>query len=826
MPSWPSTSSKPFEKTMKLLSIRLHPFGGTANRTCTLHDGINILEGPNEFGKSTLSSALWHALFTPTHLTPANLRNTMARWYPKPGGDHARVTVHFLAEGQTWSLEKTWGAGSASSLQADGAAAIADPAQVQARLNILLHRNEATWRHVLFTHQAQLAATVEQLRLNSAKVDEVQSLLAGAAAIPGDIPPDKLSAAIESRLNQHFGRWDLATHGPEKGRGIDHPWANGVGPLLDAWYAMERIRRKLAEVIQHEQSVDEINSQIHHVTGEMSADDDFVRTGRGLRDGLGQRSGLEERCQRLAGELRLLKETMVAWPGAAQVIQAKETELSAVTKDLETVETELGIARKRGQAEQLRTAHGLLVRAKDDWQRAAASLAESKPVAPELLAELKRLDKEIDTLRIRIAAQKLTARLESASSRSVTIQRGTGEPEIISLSPSVAWENQADGIFRIEFDELRLCVESGTGDVQALFTNLESARARHAELLLTLGHESLAAAQQAEAAHQKRLAEEATTKGLYRTTLQGRTEEAWAADMAALANLPETRSAEVLEAEKNRLLGRKAALDLEIRQERERIEKWTRDHLDLDSLTDKVLAQTAASNQAKQELAGLPELPEGFTSITAYLELLGQKEKAREQQDLRLKDLKIEQGRLAGAAPAITADELRVDLETRQREFERQQATGQSLLRIRAKLQAVIADRGNEDPLQGLAKAVSNHFRNLTGDRYQEVTLDGTAPARVGGTLTLETTLLSQGTLGSLALATRLALSELYLKGMDGFFLLDDPFTDLDATRRAAAVQSIGAFAENHQVLFFTCHPEHAGQMQSLPRAKRFQIAE
>ena len=67
--------------------------------------------------------------------------------------------------------------------------------------------------------------------------------------------------------------------------------------------------------------------------------------------------------------------------------------------------------------------------------------------------------------------------------------------------------------------------------------------------------------------------------------------------------------------------------------------------------------------------------------------------------------------------------------------------------------------------------------------------MDGTAPTRVGGALTLDTPLLSQGTLGSLALATRLALSELYLKGMDGFFLLDDPFTDLDATRRAAAIQ-------------------------------------
>ncbi len=809
---------------MKLLSIRLHPFGGTANRTCTLHDGINVLEGPNEFGKSTLSNALWHALFTPTNLPPAALRNTMGRWYPKPGGDHARITIQLHADGQTWTLQKTWGAGAASSLQAEGSASIADPARVQAQLLTLLKRNEATWRHVLFTGQAQLAATMEQLRANAGNVDEVQSLLAGPAAIPGDIPPDKLAAALEVRVTQHFGRWDIGTNGPEKGRGIDNPWANGKGPLVEAYYAMETVRRRMNEVIQHEKAVDDINSQIHRIAGDVSADEEFVRTGRGLRDGLGKRAGLDERCQRLAGELRLLKDIMVAWPGAAQVIQAKEAELAAVTKDLESVEAELKNARKRSQAEQLRTSHGLLAKAKEEWQRSATRLAESKAVPPELLAELKRLEKEIDRLRINIAAQKLTAKLESASSRSVTVQRGTGEPEILNLSPSTPWESQADGLFRLEFQDLKLSVESGTGDVNALFTALETARSRLAEILKSLDHENLAAAQQADTGHQKRVTEEGTRKGLYRTTLQGRSEEEWSADMAALADLPETRSVEVLEGEKTRLLGRKAALDLEIRQEREKVEKWSRDHLDLDSLTDKILSQTASANQAKQELAGLPELPEGYASVSAYLELLGKKEAACEHRDQQLKDLKIEQGRLNGAAPANTAEELRADLEIQQRDFERQQADGQALLRIQAKLQSVIADRGIDDPMQGLTTAVSNHFKNLTGGRYQEVTLDGTAPTRVAGALTLDTMLLSQGTLGSLALATRLALSELYLKDIDGFFLLDDPFTDMDTTRRAAAIQAIGTFAENHQVLFFTCHPEHAGELQSLAGAKGLQV--
>ncbi len=805
---------------MKILSIRLHPFGGTANLKCTLNNGINVLEGPNEFGKSTLSNALWHALFTPTNLTPSNLLKTMGRWYPKPGGDHARVTLQFHADGHHWTLQKSWGACGASSLQSDGAPGIADAIQVQASLNTLLHRNEATWKHVLFTGQAQLAATMEQLRANAGKVDEVQSFLAGASAIPGDIPPDKLTAALEDRIAKHFGRWDINTRGPVGGRGIERPWVNEVGPLLEAYYAQERIRRKLDEVILHEKAVDDINAKILSLIGDMSSDDDFVRSGRTIRDGLGKRAGLDERCQRLTGELRLLKDIMTAWPGAAQVTQGKEAELTGVVNDLESLEAELLNARKRNQAEQTRVAHGLLTKAKEEWQRAAIQLSESKAVPPELLAGIGKLEKEIDRLRIQIAAQKLTAKLESAASLSVRIQRGTGGPETIILSPSEAWEEQADGIFRMEYQDLKLSVESGTGDVNALFTGLESARQRYTEILKTIGHESLAAAQLADTEHRKLIAEEKTKKTLYQAALQERSEQEWAADMTALADLPETRSVEVLEKEKTARLGRKAALDLEIRQEREKIAKWTTDHVDLDTLTDKILSKTAEDKQGRQDLAGLPELPDGFASIPEYLELLSKREAAREQREQRLGNLKLEQAALTGAAPNNTAEELSADLEIKQREFERQQADGQALLRIQAKLQGVITERGIDDPMKELVAAVSSYFRDLTEGRYQEVTLDGTAPVKVAGALSLDTALLSQGTLGSLALATRLALSELYLKDMDGFFLLDDPFTDLDASRRAAAVKAIGTFSQKHQVLFFTCHPEHAQELQNLVGAQ------
>jgi exonuclease SbcC len=811
---------------MKLLSIRLHPFGGTANRTCTLHDGINVLEGPNEFGKSTLSKALWHALFKRTDLTPANLRDTMGRWYPIPGGDHTRVTLEFEAGGHKWTLHKTWGAGAASSLQAEGAAGIADPGEVQKQLNTLLRRNEATWQQVMFTSQAQLAATMERLQQNSAKVDDVQSLLAGPAAIPGDIPPDKLTAALEARIAQHFGRWDVSASGPERGRGIDNPWANGKGPLLDAWYAMEAVRRDLKDVRGYEEQVDEVNAKIKGLQSKIEVDSDFVITGRRLKDGLASRGGLEEKIQRLGGEQTALKAVLVDWPGADKVISGKKVELEGVKTTLEALADELKSAKMRADAKQLKLAHGKLVEARETWNAEATKLSESKAVSTDSLTELKRLEKDISDIRIKIEAQKLSAKIESATPTSVMIVRGTDAPETLTLTAAEAWEGQADGKLIVELRDMKISVASGTGDMDALFEQLEKAIQRRQETLETLGHESLSSAEAADINHQKCVRDESRRRELYTASLMGRTEDEWASEMAALEALPETRSVATLEAEQAAAVRNEAKLTLDIQEDLKKVVNWTIEHTDLDTLMTKILVKTGELNAAKQDLAGLPALPDGFTSIPEYLDLLSQKESAREQHEQRLVALKLDQAALTGAAPDTTAEELTADLEIKQRKFERQQADGQALLRIQSKLKTVIAERGIDDPMQGLTTAVSNHFSNLTGGRYQEVTMNGTAPTQVGGALTLETTLLSQGTLGSLALATRLALSELYLKDMDGFFLLDDPFTDMDTTRRAAAIQAIGTFAAKHQVLFFTCHPDHAGELQDLAGAQRLLVTD
>ena len=805
---------------MKILRIRLHPFGGVADRTCDLHDGVNVIEGPNEFGKSTLNNALWHGLFTPTNLPPVGLKKAMGRWYPRPGGDHSRVTLEFESEGQKWTLQKTWGASASSIIQSNGGAAIAEPAKVQEQLLALVHRNEATWRHVLFVGQSQLARTMQDLKDQSKEIDDIQPLIAGAAAIPGDISPDKLAAAIDERIEGHFSRWDISTSGPEKGKGVDNPWANKIGPQLATYYAMETVRGDLKNVRSYEEQVDEVNAKIIGLQSKIEVDRDFVNTGRGLKDGLASRSGLEEKIQRLGGEQSALKAVLVDWPGADKVIGAKQAELEGLKTTLQSLANELKSAKKRADAEQLRLAHGKLVEAREAWNAEATKLSESKAVSAESLTELKRLEKDISDFRIKIEAQKLSAKIESVIPTSVMIVRGTNAPETLTLTTAEVWEGQADGKLIVELCDMRISVESGTGDMDALFVQLETANQRRRELLETLGYESLSSAEAADINHQKCVRAEKHKKELYTAALLGRTEEDWAAEIAALEALPETRSVPVLEAEQATTLRNEAKLALDIQEERKKIVNWTTEHTDLETLMTKILAKTGELNNTKLELDGLPPLPEGFSSVPEYLAVLREKERCQSEVEDQLSELKIKQAKLAGGAPSHTAEELRDELESKEREFQRKQAIGQALLRIRAKLQEIVASSGAGDPMQGLASTVAGHFKNLTCDRYDGVKLDGATPVEISGPLVLETTLLSQGTLGSLALATRLALAELYLDGMEGFLVLDDPFTDMDPDRRRAAEHCLGEFAKQRQVIFFTCHPDHAREMEEFAGAK------
>jgi len=811
---------------MKLKKIQLHPFGGVADRSFTFKDGLNVIEGPNEFGKSTLSNALWHILFTQSKLTPSKLKKVMGRWLPKPNGDHVSVSLQFEADCKIWTLNKSWGARAESSLEESGGQSIADPNTVQEKLFELLQRNEATWQHVLFVNQAQLTRTVLALQENANEIENIQPFVLGAASIPGDISADDLRDAIDEKISDHYGRWDLDSDGPQKGRGIGNPWAQGVGPLLSAYYRQETVRAKYHKVIAHEKQVDALNFQIRQIQEQFEESREFVETGQELRNDLAQRGSLEEKEKRFERELKILKKVMMDWPGAAKVIEGKELEYNDVTKNLKTLERELEIAEQLKAAENFKKGYKRILDSKEQLKAASERLATLNSISADLLSELKNLDQKIKELQIKLEAQKLNASIESQQPKKVTITRGAQAAEDISLDSGENWNATADGKVTFDFDDLSIRVESGNSDVNQLLDGIQVAKDRQQEILRTLKVDDIATAIAADDSYKEALAEENRLKGLYKSALQDQTEEYWKSKIAELDALPQTRSIEVLKDERSSSFQKEARLKAEIQQEKDNIEEWTKEYKTPDLLTDTVINTTAEHKETVSKLEKLPSLPEGFNSVPEYFDELDKKATIQSQMDKRLNALNLELAELSGASPEKTAEELREELDLQERGFQKRVNEGLALQRIKAKLETIIANRDAADPMASLESSIAGYFSKLTSNRYQDIRLDGTAPVEVIGQHSFETDLLSQGTAGSLALATRLAMAELYLDEMNGFLILDDPFTDMDPSRREAAHTCLGKFSENHQVILFTCHPEHATEIIKLPNSSRVEFTE
>jgi DNA repair exonuclease SbcCD ATPase subunit len=795
---------------MKIRSIRLHPFGATRDRTYTFAKGVNVLEGPNEAGKSTLCNALFHALFTPSKLTPTKFRDVMKRFVPLPDGDHAHVTLVFDHECIEHTLIRTWGAGANSLLVRSGSPDLVDGGEIDTIVQKALRWNQATWEHVLFINQAKLSSTLDLLHASGS--DDVGEILRASGSIDGDIAPEKLIAALEVRIDSLYSNWDRQLARPRDGRGIANPHKQKVGPVLKAYYAQENTRQEYERVLQHEKDVDAVNAEIARVQQLIEKEKPLVEDGRTRKEGLNRRAILEQNLKHGQAEIARLMKVMTEWPGAEQVLKEKKDALLQCAQQLERLATEIANAKLHEGAEKVRSGHHVLTEAKKALDEARTEFAALKPVSKEQIDEIRKLAQRMERIEVEIKAQKLAAVLQAKEPMTVTIERGGSEKEEIALSTNTPYQFSAEGRVSISAGALQIHVRSDQKDVEQLYVDLESARQQLQRALMDLEAADLPTLIARKENHDLAQQKVDRANATYVASLQKKTEDQWQKAIDDLKSIPPTRSLTELEQEHRRILADQARHEQEKKTLEKNLTEWTNTFTSVDLLTMKVVDLRGAILKDGSELASLPMVPEGYPDANAYLLALKKAEDAFERAKDQLQQAQLKLSNLEGRTPSTSLEELKEQLELSEREFDRTLNEAKAYERILVRVLA-LADREGPDPLAGLAKRVEHFVHLLTDGRYKPQ-LDGVKATGLLGRHELEKRLLSQGTKGCLALAIRMAYAEIYLGESEGFMIMDDPLTDMDPARRRCAVKAIKDFAEKYQVIVLTCHPEHAALFQ------------
>jgi exonuclease SbcC len=222
------------------------------------------------------------------------------------------------------------------------------------------------------------------------------------------------------------------------------------------------------------------------------------------------------------------------------------------------------------------------------------------------------------------------------------------------------------------------------------------------------------------------------------------------------------------------------------------------------------------ANKRQATLDSLPTFPDEITDPKTFVSDYRKKEdRLTEIRELELPNAKEEKLQLEKSEPEYSLQEIDEQLEAATEQFDREEKHLAALQRIDhvfCRLQEEL-DSGTMDPW---VKGLQGHVASLTADRYAGINFEDGSASRATD-LKLPFDVLSVGTKSCLGLAVRLSMASYFLEEQDGFLLLDDPMVDLDPERQQLTANTLKRFAEDKQVIIFTCHPSHAEMLTESP---------
>lgn len=318
---------------MKIQSIKCEQFAGLQDCEVRFEDGINLIVGPNEAGKSTLVDLLYQSLFQNAALDGRSDKLFMERYFPKTTGavqaDTIDGTLRLETAGGTYVLRKEWdrGRNSVCKLTLPDGASIRDARKIRDELDRQLVYGKSIYDEVVFASQRRRQTALQGLfGAESGVIGELSSVLTRAVMETGGIDTGRLERALEARLKAYENNWDFDMDMPKGGRqyGIENRRKQSIGSILAAYYQREEAKAGKNRALEREAAVENLARQVQQAKAayiqEQATWKRFVDAGGQIR----ARKSTEKLLEKAEQELKAQAEAEQRWPEAiAQLHEAE-----------------------------------------------------------------------------------------------------------------------------------------------------------------------------------------------------------------------------------------------------------------------------------------------------------------------------------------------------------------------------------------------------------------------------------------------------------------------------------------------------------------------
>lgn len=796
---------------MQVTKFGTTQFGGIKGVELEFQPGLNVILGPNESGKSTIVNAICSALFRPSALDRRSgaSRDFQAQFFPHPQGTSCDSRIGIVTDTGSYTLDRKWGAGASSSLELPDGTRIEGEERVEEILDGLFELGRYTYERIVFARQRDMKQVLDQLR-DDQLIESVGSLLRKAVMQLDGVSIDKLKAGLEQESRELLSRWDLQRNGPEGNRGLANPWKSGVGAILKAWYAKEELRQQISRVENLEAEISRLRLEVTKLEREKKQAAVEIQELAQLETDVLRRAELEPKRKEFQGAVDELKKVNREWPLIQREIEELEAKLTKLGEEKATVDREF-------EAHISYTRRLELEKVFQQIQQRAARIAELEnelstlpKVSCEAIEELTCLGDTILSAEAAIQAGTLLAQISLHTQLPVYVTRDL-EGEVLLNGQ----ETRAQGFLKLRLGELaEVEIRAGEEDFKQIIVGYEAAKARQYELLKGFGLESSddVRAVRKQIEHLER--DIAKQKEDIQSLLQDQTPEQLAMELEELASLPQPRNKEVLK--EKRLELEQDTLESKTRHSilKETADNWSRTYGDAERAMDFLAEAMGDLKQVQRQLDEFAPLPEQFNTAQDFSSHLHE---LRQHHDKLVEDINASKQALYALElelPQTSLAELGDHYRYLTRQFETLRQRGEKLRLIEAAFAETIAEMdGNSfDPL---AHSFSKYLTRITLGKYKLGNVDDQLDIQLlNNDNGIPVNLLSSGTYDCTALSLRFALLENIFGPEGGMVVLDDCLVDLDPQRRREAIALIREYAKSNQVIFTTCNPETAGELE------------
>lgn len=784
---------------MRIDRVTSESFAGVRDFNVEFKDGVNIVYGKNEAGKSTLVNLISRTLFQNARIDGRSDKSFRDSYFPTQrkgsaaAGDSIDGSVTISDGEDTYKLTKEWGADPRCKLTTpDGT--ISGQDSVNDRLRELLQYGEGVYNELLLSSQHNTDAALETLmnaKDKSATRQEIVDAVSAAFAESGGASLDAIENAIKGKIAEMEGaHWDADRDAPVKKAG---KWKTGIGTILKAYYDLEDAQKNVSSLHELEQSVTEAMQKYEHACTAVEEAEDAYNRFNAFAGALAARRDRAKIIKRLEDDVKKYATILAEWPklvkqlDAARVLKADKSasELKSKYEKVKAIASEL------------------------DALKARAASAKS-PSADELAA-VKAAQRAIAQLENKLCGMNLNAAITMLNGHSVELRSlRTGEALIVEDGSAAITEAVAITVPGVM--EMRLT--PADVDVEDIEQQLAGQREKIAAIFEEYGVDSLEA-METMAADSDRLNRDIGEKERQLSLALGG-EELSALESKA-KELPETlRSSDDISGDILALCGSND-VDRFITAKETTLGQYASEYGSVDALQVKSVATESELERAKAEASAAEDVPEEYMNVSdpaAYLERLQQTQRdARSQQNKALSEKAAAEANLERFRDEMTEDPNEAVYNAEHRFAEQKE-----LLTHWKHIDSVFAEHRaalSSSPMSDIAERFAQNLELISGGRdAAELPNGNKLDFNVySADRLVDYGKLSEGTKDTVSLAFRLAVLDHLFPDGGGVIVLDDPCTDMDEERAARSCELIQKYAGRHQVIFLTCREEYAGAL-------------